>query len=207
MRDGLGLTPFDLIERRAKQHEVDFLSGLADTLDLCQEVAKDFRWPGIVERTLGRIETVLGATRGLDSVEALLRRPLNAKESCGFAHALASGQSSDVLLGLFERYGDDDKHFELLCCLLQEMIVLCGADMTNVQFAEKMAKRQHPLSWLPAKRNGVEARNVKRASPEFVPETTDGGLVLVREVTNACSIESIGTEPVIGRRSRMEKLK
>jgi hypothetical protein len=75
------------------------------------------------------------------------------------ARRLGSAQPADVLLELLERNEEKEEHFELLCLLVQEMVVAGKAGTQEVlrRLQLEMRGRGHPLGALPLHRLAIES--------------------------------------------------
>jgi uncharacterized protein (TIGR02996 family) len=149
--------PFDELERQASAGRMDFLSGLAVTLERGRDLIQNRKWPGIVSVTRDHLRFLLALTPGLASAEGLLRvlaeRPDDTAMPAA-ASVLASGQTPSVLLTLLARHGADRRLAELLACLVQEM-VLRGVILDGQPSVEEL-REGHPLAALPLHLTGIE---------------------------------------------------
>lgn len=118
-----------------------------------------------VESVVNHLEVVLALTPGLSYAAALLRLSGMERRSTiqrfhdasqaphrrlrHLASRLASAQSAPVLAELFDRCADQEEHHEMLCLLVQEM-VLRGVPCEEIppfrRHALKMRECDHPLA-------------------------------------------------------------
>lgn len=154
-----------IINRLEKQGRADTLCDLA--LAGYQRARTSEISIGQLDDILSHIEHVLATTPRPAFVHALFRlfsiprenlkspvywvRPLEGhiREA---AWKLAARQPELVLCDAITRYRHNPVHHELLCCLVQEMVLRqmpCVSDPMITEFWQEMRAQKHALAWLP----------------------------------------------------------
>jgi uncharacterized protein (TIGR02996 family) len=149
------------LEGYAKGGNTNLLRGLALALRKYRQV-EGFTpaAPGVASIVIDRIDCLLAQSPGADNVEAFLAEVRDnadfLSQSPRHAALLASAQPPDVLFGILDRHRSDNHLFELMSCLVQEMVIR-GVRFPDVSFVDSLRPESHPLSRLPLSLTAVES--------------------------------------------------
>ena len=129
---------------------------------------------------LDAVERILALTPTLACAEAALSVSLmrakrgwpSARGRQDMASLFAQAQTPETLDALFERYGKDARHREMLARLTQEMVLraVAASGATSAFWEGEVMASHHPLAWLPLTLLAEE-----RSLPRYLPRNGPQG--------------------------------